>query len=200
MINTEEIKCIIEQLRQDDKEALKIYKDTSKKIPFVTSIFINYILDDIEFVKTIRPVIENSRYIYSILRVTVEQVIIYKFLMRKNVNNESLCEDYLGVNINLENIEEQSDDELELLKLLTGKRTQLYKNIFKQMADKFENIDDETSLYRLYSMMADYVHNAYYKSILSEANEENFNCQIIDTIVLTLLVEFKNSILIGEDK
>lgn len=196
MINTEEIKCIIEELRQDDKEALKIYKDTSKKIPFVTSIFINYILDDIEFVKTIQPVIENSRYIYSILRVTVEQVIIYKFLMRKNVNNESLCEDYLGVNINLENIEEQSDDELELLKLLTGKRTQLYKNIFKQMAEKFENIDDETSLYRLYSMMADYVHNAYYKSILSEVNEESFDYEMITTIVLTLLLEFKDSITI----
>ncbi len=116
--------------------------------------------------------------------------------MRKNVDNESFCEDYLGNNINIDNIEEQSEDELELLKLLTGKRTQLYKNIFKQMADKFEDIYNETLLYKLYSMMADYVHNAYYKSILSEVNEESFNYEMITTIVLTLLVEFKDSIII----
>ncbi|MBZ9692371.1 hypothetical protein [Clostridium sp. M14] len=193
MIN---IKEIIKQLREDDKKALEIYKDTLDKVSFATSIFINYILDDVEFVEKIKPNIENTRYIYSILRVTVEQVIIYKFLMRENVNNQSLCEDYLGANINLEDIEGQAGDDFELLKLLIGKRTQLYRNIFKQMAEKFEDVNNETSLFRLYSMMADHVHNAYYESILSEVNEECFDSQFVNTIILTLLTQFKSSILI----
>ncbi|MDU1006888.1 MAG: hypothetical protein E7A63_17765 [Clostridium butyricum] len=194
MINMEETKYMIKQLREDNEKALKIYKDSLDKVAFTTSIFINYILDDIEFIENIEPKVKNIRYIYSILRVTVEQVIIYKFLMRENVNNQSLCEDYLGVNIDIDDIEGQAGDDFELLKLLIGKRTKLYRNNFKQMAENFEDVDNDTSLYRLYSMMADHVHNSYYESILSGVSEEGFNFQFINTIILTLLTQLKGSV------
>lgn len=150
-------------------------------------------MSDIEFIEKIKPDVKNSRYIYSILRVTSEQVIIYKSLMRKNVNNQSLCKDYLGQNIDIEKIEKSSTCEIELLKLLGGKRTRLYENIFKQMVDKFEDVDDDTSLYNLYSIMSDYVHNAYYKSLLSEIGEEDFNIEWVNTIILSLLTQFYES-------
>lgn len=193
MINIKETSEIIQQLQKDDKKVLEIYKNTLDTVAFTTSIFINNILNDIKFIEKIKHGVKNSRYIYSILRVTTEQVIIYKFLMRKNVDNHSLCKDYLGQNIDIEKIEKSSKCEIELLKLLGGKRTKLYENIFKQMANKFEDVDDDTSLYNLYSIMADYVHNAYYKSLLSEIGKEDFNIEWVNTIILSLLTQFKES-------
>ncbi|WP_194190673.1 hypothetical protein [Clostridium chrysemydis] len=134
MINIKETDKMLQQLNQHYQKSLKVYENTSNMIAFTTSIFISNLLHNIEFVQEIKPDIKNIRYIYSILRVTTEQVIIYKFLMRKNVDNEILCRDFLGANIDIQRIENSNETEFELLKLLGGKRTKLYENIFKQMA------------------------------------------------------------------
>lgn len=65
MINLEETKYMMKQLREDNEKALEIYKDSLDKVAFTTSIFINYILDDIEFIENIEPKAKNIRYIYS---------------------------------------------------------------------------------------------------------------------------------------
>ena len=50
MINLEETKYMIKQLREDNEKALEIYKNSLDKVAFTTSIFINYILDYIYFI------------------------------------------------------------------------------------------------------------------------------------------------------
>lgn len=180
------IKIFDEEI-ENNKE--KCYKE-GQSILTVSTNFMRYIVNDIKFLKKIECCAENKRYVYSILRVSVEQLIIYKFLMHSENHREELCNDFLGLNINIQELNESDRSDLEKLKALRGKRTTLYNNIFKQMASKFENVDDEISIYNLYSIMADYVHNAYYERMLEEYNKESWNDEFANTIILTILGSF----------
>ncbi|MCQ4696251.1 hypothetical protein NE452_01840 [Paeniclostridium sordellii] len=185
-------KKMIKKLKKEYKNILK-NNNNSNVIIYLTHSFMKYILEDIKQIKKMKGTIKNKRYIHSILRLIVEQVIIYKFLMRNNEDNEALCNDFLGENVDLEILVNDNKTELEMLKDLMGNRTNLYKNIFKQMCEKFENINDEASLYGMYSIMADFVHNSYYESIVSEYNNEKFNGDLINTVILYSLASFFNS-------
>lgn len=194
MINIKETRDLILLVKEYYEKAVEIYISTLDIVAFTTSIFINNILRDIKFIERIEKDEKNSRYIYSILRVTIEQIIIYKFLMREQVDNKALCEDFLGENIDIEEVEKLNKSDIELLKMLGGKRTVLYQNNFKRMAQTFEDVNEETSLYNLYSLMADYVHNAYYKSSLNEIGEEELNIEWINNIVLFMFKSFSEAI------
>ncbi|EPB8158350.1 TPA: hypothetical protein ACSQWB_001749 [Clostridium perfringens] len=188
-----ENKAMIKKIKKEYRNIKNDINDNSNLIMYITSLFMKYILEDIREIQNMRETINNKRYIYSILRVTVEQVIIYKFLMRNNADNEDLCNDFLGMNIDLVELEKSEKSELLILKDLRGNRTLLYKNVFKQMCEKFEDINNETSLYGMYSEMADFVHNAYYESIVSEYNSEKFSRDWFNTIILFILVDFWKS-------
>lgn len=188
-------------IKKDSEDLIRIFNKEIKKnkkncyksgqsILTVSINFMRYIVSDIRFVEKIECSAENKRYIYSILRVSVEQLIIYKYLMYSKDKREELCNDFLGLNINIEELNQSDESDLEKLKALRGKRTTLYNNIFKQMASKFENVDEEVSIYNLYSMMADYVHNAYYESMLQEYNKEPCDDEFVNTIILTILGSF----------
>ncbi|MBS4842571.1 hypothetical protein [Clostridium sp.] len=188
-------------IKNDSKKIMEIFNDeieknkercfkTGESVLTITSKFMKYIIDDIKVIEKFECSIENKRHIYAILRVTVEELIIYKFLMNSKKNRNELCNDFLGFNIDIDKLDKSGKSDFEKLKELRGKRTTLYSNIFKKMASEFENVDGDTSLYNLYSMMADYIHNAYYEHILEEYNKEVWDGEEIDMIILTILGSF----------
>lgn len=89
--------------------------------------------------------------------------------MRLEKDNIKNSNDFLGGNINIAELKSNDISDLSKLKKIVGKRTKEYKNIFKELSSTFENVDDETSLYNLYSLMADKVYNVYYLEALRTA-------------------------------
>lgn len=177
------------KLIKEQKEILIQNKDSSDKlykmaidnglecsiIFFISSVFMEMVLEDIEYVVNLMKSKERERYINLILRVTVEQVIIYRNLMNSNSDNIEMCKDFLGNNIDIEQIKIGDQSEYEKLKCLIGDRTKMYKNKFYKMATTFENPDEDCSFYKMYALLADYVHNAYYqecKKLLFEDETE----------------------------
>ncbi len=165
----------------------KLEKDTDNARLIVEVGVIKNICEDIEFLNNLQPKYRKEKYFDLILRNCVEQLIIFCFLERKSENTLDFFEDYLGMNIDNDSA---STDEFEILKNFGGKRTVRYKNRFYEMAKKFEDIEEEISIYKLYGMLADDCHNSYYHDITKEmTDDEDYDEKMVSTVILVLLTK-----------
>lgn len=178
-------------LRTIYKQKMKVWKaDYGNRRYAVETCFIRNIYNDVAFLIRIPLNINNERYFYLILRNCFEHAIIFRFLEEKSKSIPNIFSDYMGDNVDFDSISEEQD-ELKALKKLGGERTTEYKNKFFDMAKKAKCVEGDTSLYRYYSMLADYCHNSYFHSMQSTIlKEKKCDKEMILTSILVLLTEF----------
>lgn len=157
------------------------FRISESKREIVQMGFLHNFLQDLETLEQIPLTLDNQRYHFLIFRNMLEQVIIFKYLNKQYEEDRNIYQDYLGSNINYDDIQIESDEEcsandintetvkdiVKMQKKLGGLRTESYKNNFKELSEKFEPTDqsDDCTLYNLYSYLSDYCHNSYYHSI-----------------------------------
>lgn len=186
----EEIKNQIKLLKDNICSSKELYKNNNSEIRtifFISNIFMENILKDIVFVLVLISKDNKERYIKAILRLIVEQVIIYRNLMSEKVDNLEMCKDFLGYNINIEFIESSNISEYKKLKNIIGNRTKMYENKFYEMAKRFENPNEYLSFYKIYSLLSDYVHNSYYEDMLRSVENENIDKKEIYRYIYAIL-------------
>lgn len=157
------------------KEAMR---DSSEKIFKVG--FLKNFLQDLDYVDILLMDTDNIRYVSLILRNTLEHTIIFKALQQMHNEKPNIYKDYFGLYTNLDDLEQL--DEASVLKKFGGNRTIYYKNNFRQLAEKFEEPDADTSLYKLYKLLSDYCHNSYYHDIMDFIEKPISNIDIKNII------------------
>ena len=74
---------ILRDKYKNKRQELRDSGNNSDKKLFVETMFLKYVYNDIVFISKIPYKRRNERYIFEILRSTVEQVIIIKFLRKR---------------------------------------------------------------------------------------------------------------------
>lgn len=126
------------------------------------------ILKDLETILKLNYITAEERYIDYIVRGLVEQVIEYKYL----ISNEKLIEEYFGGKINLEeelDIESNRFNAIKELKKIGGNRYHRGRKKIIDMArdiNEYKSTDETLSLYDIFSMSSDEIHNSYFKEYL----------------------------------
>lgn len=155
-----------------------------------------YILEDCEYIIKLICKGVKKRYIYNIIRTMCESIIEYKYFIKY----ENLISQYFGSEISY--IDESSTDEsnLYIYKEYGQKRFACFngkKNIFNMAKDieEIENTDKELSLYYIFSMMSENIHNAYFNAVLddmaeSDGKDVKIDEEFVTTLVITLLNKF----------
>lgn len=167
------------------KEQNQDYENTKLIVETSLSRFLH---DDIKFIESLPEKKENETYARLILRNCIEQVIIFKFLCKKFKKNKNIFDDYMGYNIP-DKLDESNV--FKALKMLGGNRTTLYTNKFYELAKEFENINNDTSLYNYYGLMADYCHNSYFHRIKDTiCNDQKFDIEEMNTTIFIILTQF----------
>lgn len=180
--------CLLRKMRR--KKKWELLKDRRNIRLIVQTKFLQYVCDDIKFIKRISRKSENERYIVGILRSLAEQVILFNYLMKTYKEKPNIFKDYMGCLTDISKIKDGKYD-FEKLKNLIGNRTKLYSNNFKNLAKEFEDIDDETSFFHLYCSLADLYHNAYFCDITRDIfGKGKMDEKYIDTVILTILTQF----------
>ena len=170
-----DIECrqMLEILREKHIDMLEELKADSRNTRLIVETgFVKDICEDIEFLDNLQLKYRRGRYFNLVLRNCMEQLIILSFLKEESREKEDIFEDYLGMNIDNNSIEEEKD-KFKALKMLGGERSSSYKNKFYKMAERFEDVEDETSVYKLYGTLADDCHNSYYHDITKEITGDN---------------------------
>ena len=202
MILNREIISIVDSLKNicvhkcDEFQAMIGLGEYDRKLP-VEIVFIRNVIADIGFVKDIPYKATSERFFMLILRNSLEQVILLKFLNARYKFDNTIFDDYMGININEEILGTEDEENFyDCMKELNGKRTKKYKPKFWEMSKEFEDINSKDSLYKVYGVIADFCHNSYYQDvcnfILNEENLDETNIQMYIKIILySLLAEFK---------
>ncbi len=134
-------------------------------------IFLENIIEDLKMVNLCIQLKYSEKYITLITRQIIEQISIYNYIMHDMEKAGNLINDFFGGNIEYEdfpdekNLEELTGKELlDYHKAILGKRTKSYKNNFKELIETFEvkEKNKEDSLYNLYAVLSDQVHNSYF--------------------------------------
>lgn len=165
------------------------------------SIQVSYnVMEDIKTIFCLKKEKFENRYVDMIIRNMCEQIIEYIF----NMNNFKCLKNYFGVDLALEDDMKSESNSFEVLKNMGQKRFEKNKRkSVKYMAKSIgenEELEDRLSLYQIYSLESEEVHNSYFGSfidlvdIVEEEHDENQYLQdklhyIMICIIVMLFVE-----------
>lgn len=165
----------------------------------LASLVSQFIIEDIKLLLHLKRKGFPQRHSDGIIRNICEQVIEFIYVIKKG---QDLINEYFGDNLNESEINSVKDPIKGLLKF--GKaRFKDSRKAVHEMAIEINEIKDtkhKLSLYRIFSLKSDAVHNAYFRSIMEEVvrleeelEEDNEND--IDYMHLIYIIEaFKKAI------
>ena len=107
-----DIECrqMLEILREKHIDMLEELKADSRNTRLIVETgFVKDICEDIEFLDNLQLKYRRGRYFNLVLRNCMEQLIILSFLKEESREKEDIFEDYLGMNIDNNSIEEEKD-------------------------------------------------------------------------------------------
>ncbi|MBE6095232.1 MAG: hypothetical protein E7199_07170 [Schwartzia succinivorans] len=146
-------------------------------IDFIKATFVEKILNDLRFLVSIQKCREfKIRYENILLRSIVEQIIKFAYM----VKHPDIISDFVGMKIDTDSQGfECTDDEqpsqilykLKQLGQLRGKMIDVSAMAIKIGEKDSDHREDRLSLYDIYGLLSDEMHNSYYKSILDDAEE-----------------------------
>ncbi|MTI86127.1 MAG: hypothetical protein FH756_20095 [Firmicutes bacterium] len=159
----QEINWILLQKLKKEKSILNTFE-------FIKISFSTNLLEDINFLNMLSGKdIFKIRHANIIIRDLLEQVIEFIYIAK----NPETINDYMGTNINIDELDSQSNLVKGLLNFGKKRYTNGRKSISK-MADDINqkiNTDENLSLYDMYRILSEQCHNSYFNAILDEVGE-----------------------------
>ncbi len=153
-------------------DKIKNNADKCNTIEFIAVHFSKCFIDDLYALKKMSNF--SDCYHYILLRTTIEQVIIFSYL----IDNPDKVSSYLGGDID-ENmkISETETDYIGIIKMVTEKRwtKQRIKDMSKIIDGNIEGnerSDGNLKIYEIYKFTSDYVHEPYFLKFHEEIERE----------------------------
>ena len=178
IVNIMHLRCTNNIKNRKIKRAIKWNTDEVEinSKDFIRVVFSECFFDDLMFLIKLKK--RDSLYKYIVLRAIVEQTILFAYLM----SNEEKIQEYLGLNIDLDEVLDSARsnyDEIDLLKTLGEKRYKKMKvNKMSEIIDgndieSKENSEGNLKIYQIYRLLSDYIHDAYFKQISSRTESKS---------------------------
>lgn len=169
-----------------------------KHICRVKTNFIKHFTEDVFFLNDHSE--DNSfsrRYGNLIIRAMLEQLIEFLYLLK----NPHLAEEYLGLTINFDELNRKTSL-VNKEKLFGNERYSHESTGRPSVSDMAKDIGEKSSadgsltLYKLYQILSERCHNAYFSSLLDDVNKVNSSIpvsgldegQINDILIMTAIV------------
>jgi hypothetical protein len=147
-------------------------------IEFLKFSFAQHFQEDVNFlIQLDGNSLFHPRYANIIIRDILEQTIELLYIIK----NPDLIDQYLGLEINL-NLINESESPLENLKQFGQNRFIEKRPRISDMAiniEEYSSTDDKLALYSIYHILSEECHNSYYTSILDEVDMASNECTIL---------------------
>lgn len=189
------IDTLLEDISTNSSHLLEIMRDNENIIASkenLSIVFSEGLITDITFItKNYSSILPNERFIFNILRSTVEHVIKYKYFLK----NEEFIEQYFGENIDPDKALKMKN----LIKAMKQFGEYRYKTKLPSTQDmanevnELNSIGKRLSLYDAFKLLSDYTHDGYFKDYFSNLEGVDKSWDIVLLIMITTTESFIES-------